>query len=45
MGNREAKELMCTTHGHELGEGVNAGVRIAGWRRIKGRKNGTTVIP
>ena len=32
MGNVEAKELICTTHGH-------AGVRgCAGWRAIKGGK-------
>ena len=44
MGNGEAKELICTTHGHELRWG-NAGDRAgAGPRRIKGRKNGTTVI-
>ena len=38
IGNGEAKELICTTHGHEL-RGWNAGGRgDAGWRRIKGRK-------
>ena len=32
IGNREAKELICTTHGHE-GKGVNAGGRRGtGWR-------------
>ena len=37
MGNGEAKELICTTHGHELGG--NAGGRgDARWRGIKGRK-------
>ena len=39
MGNGEAKELVCTTHGHELmaggGELEGGG---AGWRGIKGRK-------
>ena len=38
MGNGEAKELICMTHGHELRWG-NAGWRgSAGWRGIKGRK-------
>ena len=31
MGNVEAKELICTTHGHELGEGG------AGGRGVQGR--------
>ena len=36
IGNREAKELICTTHGHEL---------RGGQRRDKREKNiGTTVI-
>ena len=44
MGNREAKEPICITHGHEL-KGRNAGGKGgAGQRGIKGRKNGTTVI-
>ena len=43
MGNVEAKELICMTHGHELKEG-NGGERVcAGWRGIKGG-NRTTVI-
>ena len=38
MGNGEAKELTCTTHGHEL-KGRNAGGRSgAGWKGIKGRR-------
>ena len=38
MGNGEAKELECTTHGHEL-RGRDAGGRDgAGQRVIKGRK-------
>ena len=42
MGNGEAEELICTTHGHELRWG-NAGERgIQG--RERGEKNGTTVI-
>ena len=44
MGNGEAKELIYTTHGHEL-SGENAGGRgCAGQRGIKGRKNLTTII-
>ena len=43
MGNGEAKELICITHGHEL-RGRDAGGRGgAGWRGIMG-KNGTTVL-
>ena len=39
IGNEKAKELMCMTHGHELGEGgMLVGGEIAGWRGIKGRK-------
>ena len=34
MGNREAKELRCTTHGHELREGMLVGGRY----RVEGRK-------
>ena len=44
MGNGEAQELICMTHGREL-SWRNAGGRLCtGWRGIKGRKNGTTVI-
>ena len=39
MGNGEAKELICTAHGHELMGGDAGGREGAGWRRIKGRKN------
>ena len=37
IGNAEAKELICTTHGHELRGGCwwEGG---AGWKGIKGRK-------
>ena len=46
VGNREAKEITCMTHGHELkavGECWREGG--AGQRGRKGRKrNGTTVI-
>ena len=39
IGNREAKELICTTHGHELGMGENAGGwGLQGRGGIKGRK-------
>ena len=38
IGNVEAKELICTTHGHEL-KGRNAGGRVCvRWRGIKGGK-------
>ena len=41
----EAKELTCTTHGHELREWGDAGRRHgAEWRGTKGRKNGTNLI-
>ena len=45
MGNGEAKELTCNTHGHEL-RGENAGRNgDTRWRRVRGKKkNGTTVI-
>ena len=45
IGNRKAKELICTTHGHELSEGGCwrvGGTRLRGIKGIK--KNGTTVI-
>ena len=38
MGNGEAKELICMTHGHEPRWGNNGGKEGARWRRIKGRK-------
>ena len=39
MGNGEAKELICTTHGHELRWVGNTGGRWgAGQRGIKGKK-------
>ena len=38
MGNGEAKELICTTHGQELREGNAGGRGDIGGRRIKGRK-------
>ena len=43
IGNGEAEELICTTHGRELRGGCwRAGV--TGRRGTKGRKSGTTVI-
>ena len=43
IGNLEAKELICMTHGHELKGGNVGGRGCAGQTGIKGR-NGTTVI-
>ena len=40
MGNGEAKELICTTHGHELRWGNDAGRESAEWRGIKVGKMG-----
>ena len=38
IGNREAKELTCTTHGHELsGVGVLEGGEVQGGGGIKWR--------
>ena len=46
IGNKEAKELICTTHGHELrGWGLLEGGGCAGRRGYKREKNiGKTVI-
>ena len=44
IGNVEAKELICMTHGHEPKRGNVGGRGCAGWRGIKGGGNGTTVI-
>ena len=38
IGNGEAKELRCTTHGHELKGGNVGGRGCAGWNGIKRRK-------
>ena len=44
VGNVEAKDLICMTHGHELWGGGNVGGRgWAGWSGVGGG-NGTTVI-
>ena len=42
MGNRSLKELICSTHGHELrGAGRNAGgLGAAGRKGYKGKKWG-----
>ena len=45
MGNGEVKELICTTHGHELRWGNAGGKGSTAQKGIKGReKNGTIVI-
>ena len=38
IGNVEAKELICTTHGHGLKSGNVGGRGCAGQRGVKGRK-------
>ena len=43
IGNVEAKELICVTHGHELKGGNVGGKGFIGGRGVKG-ENGTTVI-
>ena len=40
IGNVEAKELICTTKGPELGWGNAGGKWGTWWRRIKGGKMG-----
>ena len=44
VGNGEAKELICTTHGHELRWGNVSGRVVQGGGGIKGREKGITVI-
>ena len=44
IGNRELKELICTTHGNELRWENAGGSWGAGWREDKGRNIGKTVI-
>ena len=44
MGNGEGKELICTTHGHELKGGYAGGRGVQGGGGERGEKNGTTVI-
>ena len=38
IGNVEAKELICMTHGHELKGGNVGGRGCAGQKGVKGRK-------
>ena len=38
IGNREAKELIWTIHGHELSRGDAGGWGVQGGEEIKGRK-------
>ena len=41
IGNRGLKELICTTHGHDLRErGMLEGLRVQGRGGIKGEKLG-----
>ena len=40
MGNGEAKELICTTHGHELKRGMLEGWEMQSGGGIKGEKLG-----
>ena len=45
MGNGEAKELTCTTHGHELKWGNAGGSGVQGRGNKEGWwGNGTTII-
>ena len=43
IGNGEAKELICMTHGHELRRGITGGKTGTWWREQTG-KIGITVI-
>ena len=45
MGNGEAKELICMTHGHELRWGNDGGGRYRAEGNKGKKKNGRTVIP
>ena len=40
MGNGEAKELLCMTHGHELRWENDGGRWGTGWRRKRGGRMG-----
>ena len=44
MGNGEAKELTCMTHGHELRWGMLVEGGVQGRGEERGDKNRTTVI-
>ena len=39
IGNRELKELICTTHGHELSGEMLKGGRVQGGGSERGQKN------
>ena len=41
MGNGEAKELICMTHGHELIEGTMVGWNRAEWKKREERNRTT----
>ena len=43
IGKGEAKELICTTHGHELSGGMLEGGECRAKRDKGEKKNGTTV--
>ena len=40
IGNRELKELVCTTHGHELSAGMLEGWQVQSGGGIKREKMG-----
>ena len=44
IGNREAKEPICTTHGHELRWGMLEGMSLPGGGGQRGEKHGKTSI-
>ena len=44
MGNGEAKELICMTHGYELRWGNAGGRGLQGGGEQRGEKNGISVI-
>ena len=44
IGNEEAKELICTTHGHEVNGRIAKGRGILDRVRWRREKNGTTII-
>ena len=44
IGNAEAKELTCMTHGHEVRWGNDGRKAVQGGGEERGDKNGTTVI-
>ena len=44
IGNGEAKEFICTTHGNELSRGMLEGMGVLGGGGLRGEKNGTTKV-